>query len=304
MTPHSSPRLDVLVVDDDPFIRESIQLFLESEGLSVRVASGGKEGIELLHEAEPDVALVDLRMPRINGLDVLREFKRLAPEVEVVMATGDATLESALSAMKLGAYTYIEKPIVDLEKDLLGVLLRAAERRTLRKTNRKLQGELQLALHQLDAERRERRIGLDGFPVSRFLRRCASASERDLKSMILSSIPGESPAILYLRSESMLIPCASRVVDLPAVDAVLPTHRFSDPGERWREGDLPGVFVEHDGALMLPLFWLGELVGLIVVPCNNSATDLDPGHRLLRRIADTAAAILGSVRTRSSSATG
>jgi CheY-like chemotaxis protein len=74
MTPHSSPRLDVLVVDDDPFIRESIQLFLESEGLSVRVASGGKEGIELLHEAEPDVALVDLRMPRINGLDVLREF--------------------------------------------------------------------------------------------------------------------------------------------------------------------------------------------------------------------------------------
>ncbi|MDE0959452.1 MAG: response regulator [Planctomycetota bacterium] len=304
LTPHSHSKLDILVVDDDPFVRETIQIFLESEGMKVRTADCGEDGIAQLHQAEPDVALVDLRMPRMNGLEVLRAFKDYAPEVEVVMATGDATLESALSAMRSGAYTYIEKPIVDLEKDLLGVLLRAAERRQLRRTNRRLQGDLQLALHQLDAERRERRIGSEGFPIGRLLRRCASASPAELKAMILSSIPDRDPAVLYLRSELLLVPCAAKGIDLPPVDAVLPTHRFSDPGELWREGQFPGVFQDQDEALILPLFWTGELVGLLVLPVSDQTSSIDPGHRLIRRIADTAAAILGPIGIRTSTPTG
>jgi CheY-like chemotaxis protein len=304
LTPPSLPKLDILVVDDDPFVRETIQIFLESEGLKVRTASCGEDGIAQLLEQEPDVALVDLRMPRMDGLAVLRSFKQHAPEVEVVMATGDATLESALSAMKLGAYSYIEKPIVDLEKDLLSVVRHAAERRHLRRTNRRLQGDLQLALHQLDAQRREQRIGHEGFPIEQLLRRCSTASPTELKAMILSYIPAPVPALLYLRNDQLLIPCAARDIDLPPIDAVLPTHRFSDPGERWREGNFPDVFTDQDEALMLPLFWIGELVGLIVLPVTDEGTFSDPGHRLLRRIADTAAVILGSSGIRTSTHTG
>ena len=89
MNPGSATELEILIIDDDPFVRESLQLFLESEGIQVRSASGGEEGLAKLHQREPDVALVDLRMPRIDGLDVLREFKKIAPEVEVVMARFD-----------------------------------------------------------------------------------------------------------------------------------------------------------------------------------------------------------------------
>ena len=304
MNPLGERKLDVLIVDDDPFVRDSLQLFLESEGIDVRVAACGEDAISILHDSEPDVALVDLRMPRMNGLEVLREFKRISPEIEVVMATGDATLESALSAMKLGAYTYIEKPIVDLERDLLGVLIRAAERRSLRRTNRQLQGELQLTLHHLEAERREKRFSRDSFPIARFLRKCASASCDDLKSLILNKLPGDTPALLYLRQDRLLVPGATRSLDLPPVEAGLPAQFFTDPGEKWRVGELPEVFGSDQETLMLPLFWLGHLVGMIALPRSKQLEQVDPGHQLLRRIADTASALLGSLISHSSTPTG
>ena len=301
MNPSSSTELEVLVIDDDPFLREAVQLFLESEGFRVRSASDGEKGIELLNQQEPDVALIDLRMPRLNGIDVLREFKKIAPEVEVVMATGAATLESALSAMKLGAYSYIEKPIVDLQKDLRDVLLRAAERRKLRQTNRDLQGQLQLTRHQLEAEQRKRRTEGVGFVVDQMLRKIAAATEDQLENLILSTIPGDCPAILYIRRDRLLIPCSAKSAQLPAEHCVLPVDRFTDPGERWREGDFPGLFQHRAGALMLPLFWLGHLEGLLAIDASSSQK---PSHSLLRAAADASAALLGSLATRSSAATG
>ena len=99
---------------------------------------------------EPDVIIADLRMPRMDGIELLRAVKTCAPEVEVILASGSATLESALDAMRLGAYSYIEKPVVDLDRDLKMIVSQAAERRRLRSTNLKLQGELQKAHHQLE----------------------------------------------------------------------------------------------------------------------------------------------------------
>ncbi|MEE2890494.1 MAG: response regulator [Planctomycetota bacterium] len=300
----SGANLEILIIDDDPFVRESIQLFLESEEFRVRAASGGEQGLELLNQQEPDVALVDLRMPRMNGLEVLREIKKIAPEVEVVMATGEATLESALSAMKLGAYSYIEKPIVDLQTDLLEVLLRAAERRKLRQTNRDLQGELQLTLHRLEAERREHRATEVGFPLEQMLRKMASATGDQLQDLLFSTIPAGCPALLFVRKDQQLIPFSAKSTQLPSEQLSLPVGRFTDPAERWREADCPDLFPDQQAALVLPLFWLGQLEGLFVIEADQSRVAGMPPLAYLRCIADAAAALLGSIGTRSSFATG
>jgi FixJ family two-component response regulator len=304
MMPGPGKDLEILIVDDDSFIRESIELFLESEGFQVRTASGGEKGLELFRQQEPDVALVDLRMPRMNGIDVLREFKKQAPEVEVVMATGAATLESALTAMKLGAYSYIEKPIVDLQKDLLEVLLRAAERRKLRQTNRDLQGQLQLIQHQLEKKNREQRSTTCQFPIEQLMRSCAAAPESQLQDLILSTMPSDGPAILYIRKSQHLIPCSARHADLPAEQFSMPIRQFTDAGERWREGDFSGIFADQGGALVLPLFWIGRLEGLIAIPADHSRFSKKTSLSDLRCAADASAAILGALQRQSSTATG
>lgn len=302
MNPSSTPELEVLIVDDDPFIRETIQLFLESEGFQVRCASDGEKGIELLQVREPDVALVDLRMPRLDGIDVLREFKKISPEVEVVMATGAATLESALAAMKLGAYSYIEKPIVDLEKDLLEVLLRAAERRKLRQTNRDLQKRLQLTQHRLEAEQRKNRSDRSAFSLETTLRRMATAKEKQIEDLVLSTFPRRCSPVLYIRQDQHLIPCKTR--HRSARPAAWSIDRFTDPGERWREGDFPELIAYQNGAVAFPLFWLGRLEGLIVIEANHDRGPAVPSLAALRCAADALAALLGSIGTRSSSSTG
>ncbi|MGE4618812.1 MAG: response regulator [Planctomycetota bacterium] len=304
MMPGPGKDLEILIVDDDSFIRESIELFLESEGFQVRTASDGEKGVELFRQQEPDVALVDLRMPRMNGIEVLREFKKQAPEVEVVMATGAATLESALSAMKLGAYSYIEKPIVDLQKDLLEVLLRAAERRKLRKTNRDLQGQLQLIQHQLEKKEREQRTSICQFPIEQLMRNCASAHENQLRDLILATMPIDGPAILYIRKDQHLIPCSARQSDLPAEHFSMPISQFSDSSERWREGNFSGIFADQGGALVLPLFWIGQLEGLIAIPADHSRFSKKSSFSDLRCAADASAAILGALQRHSSSTTG
>ena len=167
----STPQvIEVLVVEDDPFVRESIQIYLETEGFQVRTAKDGLVGLERIREQEPDVALIDLRMPRMDGIELLRHIKESYSEIEVLMASGAATLESALDAMKLGAYSYIEKPIVDLENDLKNVILKAAERRRLRSTNLQLQGDLQRARYQVEnLERGSQQSGTSS-KLSRWLR--------------------------------------------------------------------------------------------------------------------------------------
>ena len=304
MNPSSGPELEVLIIDDDPFIRETIQLFLESEGLQVRCASNGEDGINLLQHREPDVALVDLRMPRLNGIDVLREFKKISPEVEVVMATGAATLESALAAMKLGAYSYIEKPIVDLQKDLLEVLLRAAERRKLRQTNRDLQKQLQQTQHRLEAEQRKNRICLNDSSIDATLRKMAAADDKQIEDLVLSIFPSQCSPILYIRKDQLLIPCQAQSRQFSTDLCNWPIDRFTDPGERWREGDFPGLVAHKNGAVALPLFWLGQLEGLVVVEANFVQTTTSPSLPALRCTADALAALLGSITTRSSSTTG
>ncbi|HUT33340.1 MAG TPA: sigma-54 dependent transcriptional regulator [Planctomycetota bacterium] len=102
---------EVLVVDDEPAIRTMMTGYLEAEGYRARVAADGAEAIRLVGEQLPDLVILDLRMPGMNGLDVLARIKEIDRRIAVVLMSGYATVETAVRAMKLGAETVLAKPV-------------------------------------------------------------------------------------------------------------------------------------------------------------------------------------------------
>ena len=101
----------ILVVDDEPTILSSVQGVLEDEGFSVLTAPDGPRALVLVEESVPDMVLLDIWMPGLDGLSVLERLKEDHPHLPVVMMSGAGTIESAVKATKLGAFDYIEKPL-------------------------------------------------------------------------------------------------------------------------------------------------------------------------------------------------
>ena len=121
----------ILVVDDDPDIREVLRDRLESLGYQVLSASNGREGLELLEKQSPQLLLLDIEMPGMNGLEVLKEIRRREIDVTVVMITAYGTIERAVQAMKQGAYDFIPKPF---EPDHIALVVqKALEREGLKR---------------------------------------------------------------------------------------------------------------------------------------------------------------------------
>jgi DNA-binding NtrC family response regulator len=102
--------IDILLVDDEEEFAESLGARLEVRGHRVRVALGGASALDLLDEQEPDVLLLDVLMPGVDGISVLKEVKRRAPLVEVILLTGHATVDMAVTGLKAGAFDFVEKP--------------------------------------------------------------------------------------------------------------------------------------------------------------------------------------------------
>ena len=105
----------ILVVDDEPLIRESLYEILRIEGYRVQMAQGGKEALQLMSKNEFDVVVTDFKLPKMSGMDLLEVVKKDFPETEVIMITGYGSIETAVEAMKKGACDYITKPINDNE---------------------------------------------------------------------------------------------------------------------------------------------------------------------------------------------
>ncbi|MGA1845256.1 MAG: sigma-54-dependent transcriptional regulator, partial [bacterium] len=101
----------ILIVDDDRGVRYSLKRMIEERGMQTITARNGREAIELLKQgASPDVALIDIVMPGISGLDLLEAIKKDFPRLTVIMVTAHGTTERAIRAMKLGAFDYLQKP--------------------------------------------------------------------------------------------------------------------------------------------------------------------------------------------------
>jgi len=124
-------RLDILVVDDDPAIRGSLRRALESAGHAVGEAESGEEALERLGTRPPDVVLLDINMPGLDGLEALARIREAAPTTSVIMVTGEATLANAMQAGQRGAFDFVEKP-PDLPH-LLGVVAEAGQVARLRR---------------------------------------------------------------------------------------------------------------------------------------------------------------------------
>jgi two-component system response regulator HydG len=103
--------LRILVVDDQSSVRELLKAVLESDGHEVEVAPEGESGVEKLADGFHDLVIMDIRMPGISGIEALGRMKKASPDCGVVMMTAYASVETAVEAMKLGAFDYITKPI-------------------------------------------------------------------------------------------------------------------------------------------------------------------------------------------------
>jgi DNA-binding NtrC family response regulator len=100
----------ILVIDDEDIVRLSCSRTLVPEGYELKMAKNGSEGLKLLEEESFDLVLTDLKMPNMDGIEVLANIKEKWPATDVVIVTGYQTVETAVKAIKLGAYDYIEKP--------------------------------------------------------------------------------------------------------------------------------------------------------------------------------------------------
>ncbi len=126
----------VLVVDDDEAVCRSLRHTLSSNGFDVDAISSAKEALELLRSNSYDIAIYDLVMPDMDGIELLRETKKINCALPVVMITAFATIDSAVEAMKRGASDYIEKPF--RTRELLAVVRRALEEAKFRRSLQEL----------------------------------------------------------------------------------------------------------------------------------------------------------------------
>jgi len=113
----------VLIVDDEEGVVESIAGVLEDEGFRVTTARSGEDAIRVFQQEEPDVTLLDIWMPGMDGIEILKRLKGIAPECQVIMISGHATISTAMTSVKLGAFDFIEKP---LSLDVLLLTIRRA----------------------------------------------------------------------------------------------------------------------------------------------------------------------------------
>src|SRR5437870_11182042 len=144
--PGSMPKPRILVVDDEGAIRDSLRMTLEYEGYEVFGAATGQEGLALAERDTPDLVLLDVKMPGIDGLEVLDRLRAMGDAVPVIVVSGHGTISTAVEATKKGAFDFIEKPFAS-DRVLVSVR-NALDQRRLRDENRSLRKAVEVR-HQL-----------------------------------------------------------------------------------------------------------------------------------------------------------
>jgi len=131
----------LLVVDDEPSMREFLEIMLSNENYEVKVASSGEEGLKVYHKYSPDLILTDVKMPGMSGLDLIREIHLVDPNVPIIAITAYACADDALRAVREGAYDYLSKPFQ--VEDLRIIIRNALEARRLRRENLELRRSIE-----------------------------------------------------------------------------------------------------------------------------------------------------------------
>ena len=200
----------VLIVDDENSIRDLLASYCRREGYDVSKAANKKEALQLLGEGPFDVGIVDLRLATpglAEGLEVVRQAKELYPDCEVIIITGYADVSSAIEAVRLGAYDYLQKPFPNMRLIALTVS-RALERQRLARHNRQLLGDLKVAKEELERRRRQQLRSIRD--LGRAL--AGALSARDVADVLaqamLNSIDCDATGVLVLPRDGTQDPVA------------------------------------------------------------------------------------------------
>lgn len=132
----------ILLIDDEISIRESLSSFLRDEGYRVITAEDGDVGLDIFFRESVDIVLTDLRMPGMDGLDVMTEIHRQNPDVPMIVVSGAGKKQDVIKALQMGAKDYITKPIRDLDM-IRHVIEKALENRYLIQENRRYRKRLE-----------------------------------------------------------------------------------------------------------------------------------------------------------------
>src|SRR5471030_2855691 len=140
------PKFRILVIDDEAAIRDSLRMTLEYEGYEFMAAATGQEGLALAERDAPDLVMLDVKMPGMDGIEVLERLRNMNETLPVIVISGHGTISTAVEATKKGAFDFIEKPFAT-EKVLVS-LRNAVDQRRLRDENKSLKKAVEVK-HQL-----------------------------------------------------------------------------------------------------------------------------------------------------------
>ena len=144
------PSAKLLIIDDDEVVRASLAAYLEDSGFQVLQAGNGLQGLEVFEREQPDLIICDLRMPQIDGLELIRRISALNSEIPVIVVSGAGVMSDAVEALRLGAADYLIKPLEDLAV-LEHSVRRALDRFQLRLENQRYREKLETANRELQA---------------------------------------------------------------------------------------------------------------------------------------------------------
>ncbi|WJN61564.1 two-component system response regulator RssB [Pseudomonas sp. SO81] len=144
------PSAKLLIIDDDEVVRASLAAYLDDSGFQVLQAGNGLQGLEVFEREQPDVIICDLRMPQIDGLELIRRINVINSEIPVIVVSGAGVMSDAVEALRLGAADYLIKPLEDLAV-LEHSIRRALDRSQLRLENQRYREKLEAANRELQA---------------------------------------------------------------------------------------------------------------------------------------------------------
>lgn len=145
-----NPSAKLLIIDDDEVVRASLAAYLEDSGFTVLQAANGLQGLEVFELQRPDLVICDLRMPQVDGLELIRRINVVDTEVPVIVVSGAGVMSDAVEALRLGAADYLIKPLEDLAV-LEHSVRRALDRTHLRLENQRYREKLETANRELQA---------------------------------------------------------------------------------------------------------------------------------------------------------
>ena len=204
-------QIKVLIIDDENAIRESFSDFLEDCGYITETAQNGTRGVELFNDINPDIVLIDLRMPEMDGLQVLRKLTPLSPGTPFIVISGAGMIADAVQAMKYGAWDYLFKPVKDLEileQTINKVLEKAWLQKELKRYHDELEMMVETRTQQLQKKTEELEMLLAEKDV---LIQEVHHRVKNNMSIIISMMSLKSGMLKNSEAKRILIDCENRI---------------------------------------------------------------------------------------------